>query len=86
MGELYTKINYKLAETLDIKKYTDSMKVFHKILAQSLLYSAEQKQNHPPFISEYFKDALRNSWTAEMIGHLIIKYESEWHADKSLTK
>ena len=62
------------------------MKALHKILTQSLLYSAEQKQNHPPFISEYFKDALRNSWTAEMIGHLIIKYESEWHADEALTK
>ncbi|MFQ1013605.1 hypothetical protein ACFX2U_12310, partial [Gilliamella apicola] len=24
--------------------------------------------------------------TAEMIGHLIIKYESEWHADEALTK
>ena len=62
------------------------MKALHKILNQSFLYSAEQKQNHPPFISEYFKDALRNSWTAEMIGHLIIKYESEWQADEAITK
>ena len=27
-----------------------------------------------------------SSWTAEMIGHLIIKYESEWYADEALTK
>ena len=27
-----------------------------------------------------------SSWIAEMIGHLIIKYESEWYADEALTK
>ena len=86
IGELYTKINDNRAGTLDIKEYTDSMKALHKILTQSLLYSAEQKQTPPPFISEYFKDTLRNSWTAEMIGHLSIKYESEWYADEALTK
>lgn len=30
--------------------------------------------------------AQRTSWTAERIGHLLVKYESEWYADEALTK
>ncbi|OTQ07815.1 hypothetical protein B6C91_14145, partial [Gilliamella apicola] len=86
VGEFYTKINDNRAETLDIKEYTDSMKALHKILIESLLYSVQRKKGLPPFTVEFLKDGLRNSWTAEMIGHLIIKYESEWHADEALTK
>ena len=86
VGEFYTKINDNRAATLDIEDYTDSMKELHKILTQSLLYSVQRKKTLPPFTVEYLKDGLRNSWTAEMIGHLIIKYESEWYADEALTK
>ncbi|OTQ30548.1 hypothetical protein [Gilliamella apicola] len=86
VGEFYTKINDNRAGTLDIKEYTDSMKALHKILIESLLYSVQRKKGLPPFTVEFLKDGLRNSWTAEMIGHLIIKYESEWHADEALTK
>ncbi|MFQ0993329.1 hypothetical protein [Gilliamella apicola] len=86
VGEFYTKINDNRAGTLDIKEYTDSMKALHKILIESLLYSVQRKKGLPPFTVEFLKDGLRNSWTAEMIGHLIIKYESEWYADKALTK
>ena len=86
VGEFYTKINDNRAGTLDIKEYTDSMKVMHKILIESLLYSVQRKKGLPPFTVEFLKDGLRNSWIAEMIGHLIIKYESEWYADKALTK
>ena len=86
IGELYTKINDNRAGTLDIKEYTDSMKALHKILIESLLYSVQRKKGLPPFTVEFLKDGLRNSWIAEMIGHLIIKYESEWHADEALTK
>ena len=86
IGELYTKINDNRAGTLDIKEYTDSMKALHKILTQSLLYSVQRKKGLPPFTVEFLKDGLRNSWIAEMIGHLIIKYESEWYADEALTK
>ena len=86
VGEFYTKINDNRAATLDIEDYTDAMKELHKILTQSLLYSVQRKKTLPPFTVEYLKDGLRNSWTAEMIGHLIIKYESEWYADEALTK
>ena len=86
VGEFYTKINDNRAGTLDIKEYTDSMKALHKILTQSLLYSVQRKKGLPPFTVEFLKDGLRNSWIAEMIGHLIIKYESEWYADEALTK
>ncbi|WP_276894680.1 hypothetical protein [Frischella perrara] len=71
---------------MDIKEYTDSMKAMHKILIESLLYSVQRKKGLPPFTVEFLKDGLRNSWIAEMIGHLIIKYESEWYADEALTK
>ena len=71
---------------MDIKEYTDSMKALHKILIESLLYSVQRKKGLPPFTVEFLKDGLRNSWIAEMIGHLIIKYESEWYADEALTK
>ena len=86
VGEFYTKINDNRAGTLDIKEYTDSMKALHKILIESLLYSVQRKKGLPPFTVEFLKDGLRNSWIAEMIGHLIIKYESEWYADEALTK
>ena len=86
VGEFYTKINDNRAGTLDIKEYTDSMKALHKILIESLLYSVQRKKGLPPFTIEFLKDGLRNSWIAEMIGHLIIKYESEWYADEALTK
>ena len=86
VGEFYTKVNDNRAATLDIEDYTDSMKKLHKILTQSLLYSVQRKKALPPFTVEYLKDGLRNSWTAEMIDHLIIKYESEWYADEALTK
>ena len=86
VGEFYTKINDNRTGTLDIKEYTDSMKAMHKILIESLLYSVQRKKGLPPFTVEFLKDGLRNSWTAEMIGHLIIKYESEWYADEALTK
>ncbi|OCG23686.1 hypothetical protein A9G11_05610 [Gilliamella sp. wkB108] len=39
-----------------------------------------------PFSIEQYKDALRTSWTAEQIGHLLLKYESEWYADDALSK
>ena len=86
VGEFYTKINDNRAATLDIKEYTDSMKALHKILIESLLYSVQRKKGLPPFTVEFLKDGLRNSWIAEMIGHLSIKYESEWYADEALTK
>ena len=86
VGEFYTKINDNRTGTLDIKEYTDSMKAMHKILIESLLYSVQRKKGLPPFTVEFLKDGLRNSWIAEMIGHLIIKYESEWYADEALTK
>ena len=86
VGEFYTKIKDNRAGTLDIKEYTDSMKALHKILIESLLYSVQRKKGLPPFTVEFLKDGLRNSWIAEMIGHLIIKYESEWYADEALTK
>ncbi|OCG20174.1 hypothetical protein A9G11_09785 [Gilliamella sp. wkB108] len=38
------------------------------------------------FTIEQYKDALRTSWTAEQIGHLLLKYESEWYADEALSK
>ena len=86
VGEFYTKINDNRTEILDIKDYTDSMKAMHKILTQSLLYSVQRKKGLPPFTVEFLKHGLRINWTAEMIGHLIIKYESEWYADEALTK
>ncbi|OCG26405.1 hypothetical protein A9G11_00605 [Gilliamella sp. wkB108] len=45
----------------------------------------QNKLRHP-FSIEQYKDALRTSWTAEQIGHLLLKYESEWYADDALSK
>ena len=39
-----------------------------------------------PFTKEQFKGLLRTSWAAEQLGHLFVKYESEWYADEALTK
>ncbi|MWN91128.1 hypothetical protein GQ597_10480, partial [Gilliamella sp. Pra-s65] len=42
--------------------------------------------NKNPFTKEQFKAALRTSGTAEQIGHLLVRYESEWYADEALSK
>ncbi|MWP48001.1 hypothetical protein GQ589_11240 [Gilliamella sp. Pas-s27] len=64
------------------------MKALHQILTGTLIYSTQRKKNLPPptFTDSDLKEGLRRSWTAELIGHLLVKYESEWYADEALSK
>jgi hypothetical protein len=64
------------------------MKALHQILTGTLIYSIQRKKDLPPptFTDRDLKEGLRRSWTAELIGHLLVKYESEWYADEALSK
>ena len=72
--------------TLDLEDYSPAMKELHQILVGTLRYSTQRKKTPPSFTEDYLKEGLRRSWTAERIGHLLVKYESEWYADEALTK
>ena len=71
---------------LDLEDYSSAMKELHQILVGTLRYSTQRKKTPPSFTEDYLKEGLRRSWTAERIGHLLVKYESEWYADEALTK
>ncbi|OCG41339.1 hypothetical protein [Gilliamella sp. Bif1-4] len=45
-----------------------------------------RKQGIKQITKEQFNAVLRTSWTAEQIGHLLVKYESKWYADAALSK
>ncbi|OCG41451.1 hypothetical protein A9G28_06000 [Gilliamella sp. Fer1-1] len=64
------------------------MHALHQILTGTLIYSTQRKKGLPPptFTERDLKEALRRSWAAELIGHLLVKYESEWYADEALSK
>ncbi|WP_141673579.1 MULTISPECIES: hypothetical protein, partial [unclassified Gilliamella] len=64
------------------------MHALHQILTGTLIYSTQRKKGLPPptFTERDLKEALRRSWAAERIGHLLVKYESEWYADEALSK
>ena len=86
VGELSSKTGKNKVVSLDLEDYTPVMSALHRILTQSTLYSTQRKKPLPPFTYEYLKEGLRRSWTAEQIGHLLLKYESEWYADEALSK
>ncbi|MFQ0995593.1 peptidoglycan-binding protein [Gilliamella sp. BG2] len=73
---------------MDLADYTPAMRALHQILTGTLIYSTQRKKNLPPptFTDRDLKEGLRRSWTAELIGHLLVKYESEWYADEALSK
>lgn len=71
---------------LDLKDYSPAMKELHQIFVGTLRYSTQRKKTPPCFTGDYLKEGLRRSWTAERIGHLLVKYESEWYGDEALTK
>jgi hypothetical protein len=64
------------------------MRALHQILTGTLIYSTQRKKDLPPptFTDSNLKEGLRRSWTAEQIGHLLVRYESEWYADAALSK
>ncbi|OCG54206.1 hypothetical protein A9G36_08790 [Gilliamella sp. Choc6-1] len=64
------------------------MRELQQILTGTLIYSTQRKKDLPPptFTDRDLKEGLRRSWTAEQIGHLLVKYESEWYADEELSK
>ncbi|OCG46508.1 hypothetical protein A9G34_05035 [Gilliamella sp. Choc4-2] len=64
------------------------MRELQQILTGTLIYSTQRKKDLPPptFTDRDLKEGLRRSWTAEQIGHLLVKYESEWYADEGLSK
>ena len=86
VGKLSKKLSKNKAATLDLADYTPLMSELHRVITESSLYSVQGKKSLPPLTKEYLKAALRTSWTAEQIGHLLVKYESEWYADEALTK
>ncbi|WP_141674704.1 peptidoglycan-binding domain-containing protein, partial [Gilliamella sp. Fer1-1] len=87
VGELSNKISKNKVAKLDLEDYTPAMKELHQILTGTLRYSNQRKKTHlPSFTDNYLKEGLRRSWAAELIGHLLVKYESEWYADEALSK
>jgi hypothetical protein len=70
------------------ENYTPEMHALQQILTGTLIYSTQRKKDLPPptFTDRDLKEGLRRSWTAEQIGHLLVKYESEWYADEGLSK
>jgi hypothetical protein len=64
------------------------MRELQQILTGTLIYSTQRKKDLPPpaFTDRDLKEGLRRSWTVEQIGHLLVKYESEWYADEGLSK
>ncbi|OCG19301.1 MULTISPECIES: M23 family metallopeptidase [unclassified Gilliamella] len=88
IGELSDKIGKNKVAKLDLADYTPAMRALHQILTGTLIYSTQRKKDLPPptFTDRDLKEGLRRSWTAELIGHLLVKYESEWYADEALSK
>ena len=86
VGQLSAKIVKNKMAKLDLEDYSPAMKELHQILVGTLRYSTQRKKTPPSFTEDYLKEGLRRSWTAERIGHLLVKYESEWYADEALTK
>ena len=86
VGQLSAKIVKNKMAKLDFEDYSPAMKELHQILVGTLRYSTQRKKTPPSFTEDYLKEGLRRSWTAERIGHLLVKYESEWYADEALTK
>ncbi|OCG26344.1 hypothetical protein A9G45_10980 [Gilliamella sp. HK2] len=87
IGELSNKIGKNKVAKLDLEDYTPAMQELHQILTGTLRYSNQRKKTHlPSFTDNYLKEGLRRSWAAERIGHLLVKYESEWYADEALSK
>ncbi|OCG11120.1 hypothetical protein A9G24_09690 [Gilliamella sp. App6-5] len=88
VGELSDKIGKNKVAKLDLADYTPAMRALHQILTGTLIYSTQRKKDLPPptFTDRDLKEGLRRSWTAELIGHLLVKYESEWYADEALSK
>ena len=86
VGQLSAKIVKNKMAKLDFEDYSPAMKELHQILVGTLRYSNQRKKTPPSFTEDYLKEGLRRSWTAERIGHLLVKYESEWYADEALTK
>ena len=86
VGQLSAKIVKNKMAKLDLEDYSPAMKELHQILVGTLRYSTQRKKTPPSFTGDYLKEGLRRSWTAERIGHLLVKYESEWYADEALTK
>ncbi|OCG48522.1 hypothetical protein A9G35_01480 [Gilliamella sp. Choc5-1] len=87
IGELSNKIGKNKVAKLYLEDYTPAMQELHQILTGTLRYSNQRKKTHlPSFTNNYLKEGLRRSWVAERIGHLLVKYESEWYADEALSK
>ncbi|OCG33686.1 hypothetical protein A9G33_00585 [Gilliamella sp. Choc3-5] len=88
VGELSDKISKNNVAALDLADYTPTMRELQQILTGTLIYSTQRKKDLPPptFTDRDLKEGLRRSWTAEQIGHLLVKYESEWYADEGLSK
>lgn len=87
LSELSNKIDENKIGQLALAGYTPVMKELHDIIKNSFLYLGNSNKSPlPPFTNAYLKSVLNTSWTAEQLGHLLIKYESEWYADESLSK
>lgn len=86
VGELAWKLNHNKATRLDLADYTPAMSVLHTILTNTPLNTVQRKKGLPPFTAQHLKAGLGCLWTAEQIGHLAIRYESEWYADEELSK
>jgi len=85
VANLVEKLNTNRKMTLDLEDYTESMTALHHILTNTSL-NKSLPSALPPFTNKQLQEGLLTPWTAEMIGRLVINYESEWYADESLSK
>lgn len=73
---------------LDPADRTALMKALYKILGGTTRQVAdtEEQEDADLLKTENLKTALRYPWLSQQFSHLIVNYESEWFADKGLSK
>jgi hypothetical protein len=73
---------------LDPADRTELMQALYKILGGKTrqVADSEEQEDADLLKSENLKTALRYPWLSQQFSHLIVNYESEWFADKALSK
>ncbi|WP_411754564.1 hypothetical protein [Serratia sp. (in: enterobacteria)] len=73
---------------LDPADRTELMQALYKILGGTMRQVADSEEQEDTGLlkAENLKTALRYPWLSQQFSHLIVNYESEWFADKALSK
>src|SRR5699024_6942317 len=81
--QLATRTARNEALILNQADYTPTMSALHRIIQQA---SGDKADEHQHLKLAQLKTALSKQPLAYQLSRLLIHYESEWYADKSLTK